>query len=219
MAETGVDYPVTYVESGLHASPEAMRRRIQAEIDSIANAGTILLGFGYCGNSLVGVSAPRSRMVLPRVDDCISLFLGSHQLRRDISAEQGTYFLTNGWLEHESNLLAEHRRCVQRYGQSKALRIMKTVLKNYRRLMFVNTGAYRMDEHVSRVQEFAGQMDLRLETVSGSLRYFKKLLQGPWDDEFIIVQPGEAFRLDFGTGGGQTASRNYLVKGGSGFSG
>lgn len=54
---TGVDYPVLWVESGLHNYPERLRKRIQQELDRISNVSTILVAFGFCGTALLGVKA------------------------------------------------------------------------------------------------------------------------------------------------------------------
>lgn len=188
--ETGVSHPIFFVESGLHNFPDSLRRRIQEEINRIDNVDTILMGFGYCGNSLIGIKSHRAGLVIPRVDDCISLLLGSYDLRKNISREMGTYFLTKGWLEYESNLLTEYERCVRRYGSEKALRIMKIMLQNYGRLVTIDTGAYPVEDFVSRTRDFADRLGMKHEIVGGSLRFLIKLLRGPWDEEFIIIEPG-----------------------------
>lgn len=156
----------------------------------------IILGFGYCGNSLMGIVSPRARLVIPRPDDCISLLLGSYEMRKSISREIGTYFLTKGWLEYESNLLKEYERCVKRYGSEKALRIMKIMLENYGRLMVIDTGAYQLEDFIGITRDFAEKLGIKHETVNGSLRFLDKLLLRPWDEEFIIMEPGREVTLE-----------------------
>lgn len=196
VSKTGVDYPIHWIESGLHNFPHTLRDRIQEEINSFENVQTILMGFGYCGNSLIGIKSHRARLVIPRADDCISLLLGSYEIRKDISKEMGTYFLTKGWLDYESNLLSEYQRSVKRYGTEKALRIMKIMLKNYGRIMIIDTGAYLFEGFIDKTRDFAEILGLRHETVSGSMRFLNKLLLGPWDGEFIIMEPGQEVTLE-----------------------
>jgi len=138
--QTGMNYPVLYIESGLHNRPDSLHQEIQKNIDKIDNVDIVLMVFGYCGNSLLGIKSSQFKMVIPRVDDCIPLLLGSSAMRKEISMEMGTYFLTKGWLESEHNLLQEHERCVTRYGEQRALRVMRTMLGNYKRLMVIDTG-------------------------------------------------------------------------------
>ena len=105
-AETGFAGEVRWVESGLHNRPEVLRAVFRRSSTGIDGAGTVLLAFGYCGNSVVGLTAGDFRLVIPRADDCITLLLGSCARRQEISSEVGTYFLTKGWLERGTAPLA-----------------------------------------------------------------------------------------------------------------
>ncbi len=194
--ETGVDYPVLFVESGLHNFPDRLGKRIQEEIDKIENVDNILLAFGYCGNSLLGIKSSMARLIIPKADDCISLLLGSYELRQNLSKEVGTYFLTKGWLENEQNLLTEYDRCVKRHGREKALRIMKLMLKHYHRLMIIDTHAFQLEDIFIKTKSFADLLGLSHEKIDGSMRFLKKLLLGPWDEEFVIIELGEEFTME-----------------------
>jgi hypothetical protein len=194
--ETGAAHPVIWIESGLHNWPEKLHRRLQEQISCIDNVEYIIMAFGYCGNSLLGIESPNARLVIPRVDDCISLLLGSYQKRQQMSAEMGTYFLTKGWMDYENNILKEYERCAARYGNEKAERVMKIMLENYKRLALIDTGAYNLDDCLSRSCSFACKLGLRHEVVPGSLDLLKKLFSGPWDEEFLIIPLGEVLTFD-----------------------
>jgi len=196
LQETDADYPVVYIESGLHTNPDALRRRIQGQLDMIDNVDAVLMAFGYCGNSLLGIKSAAFTIVVPRADDCIPLLLGSCEARRRISQEMGTYFATKGWLDNERNILVEYERCVSRYGEQRALRVMKTMLGHYRRFMVIDTGAFPIDSVTPRTEAFAARLGLQHATASGSLRLLHKLLLGQWDQEFIVLKPGEEIRLE-----------------------
>lgn len=193
--ETGVDFPVIYVESGLHNTPELLHKRIQEEINRIDNVDIILLLFGYCGNSLLGVKSDRAKLVLPKVDDCIPLLLGSCEIKKNISKEMGTYFLTKGWLDYENNLLQEYNRCVIRYGQARTSKIMKVMLGHYKRFMLIDTGAYSVESILPQTREFAERLNLCHEVAPGSLRLLYKLLQGEWDEDFFVLEPGQSITM------------------------
>ncbi|HWR37945.1 MAG TPA: DUF1638 domain-containing protein [Patescibacteria group bacterium] len=192
---TGCEYPVLYVESGLHNTPELLHKRIQEEVDRLDNVDLILLVFGYCGNSLLGIRSQQAKMVIARVDDCIPLLLGSAEERRQISKEMGTYFITKGWLDYENNIIREYRRCVERYGEGRAARVMKIMLGHYQRFLLIDTGAYPVETIAEQVKDFAEKMGMSHEIYNGSTRLLEKLLIGPWDDEFIVLEPGEELAM------------------------
>src|SRR5665648_113029 len=77
--------PIVWVESGLHNVPAQLTKRIQEEIDKISGVENILLLFGYCGNSIDGLVASQAQLVVPKVEDCISLLLGGDMIRQALS--------------------------------------------------------------------------------------------------------------------------------------
>lgn len=200
--ETGVDYPVKWVESGLHLYPDRLGSALQREVDSLDNVDTVIVGYGLCGNALLGLKASGARLVIPRVDDCISLLLGSYRKRIGLAREMGTYFLTRGWLENESNIILDYDRCMERYGEARTKKVFKTILTHYHRLALIDTGTYDLDDdYIKRACAVLEQLGLETMVVPGSIDYIKRLLTGPWEDDFVIVEPGgeltfEDFMLD-----------------------
>lgn len=195
MKEVDCNYPILWIDSGLHNYPELLRKRLQEELNHISNVQQVLLAFGFCGNALLGITAPNYRLIFPRVDDCITLLLGSYQKRKEISNEMGTYFLTKGWLEYETNIWVEYQDAVKKYGRKKADKIFKIMLQHYERLAVVETGAYPIDEFLEKTKLIADEFQLIHEVIPGELGYMKKLLTGPWDDEFVIIHPGKTITL------------------------
>ncbi|AOY74760.1 DUF1638 domain-containing protein [Clostridium formicaceticum] len=193
--ETNCNYPVLWIESGLHMVPDSLKKRLQDELDHISNVDRVLMAFGFCGNSLLGVTAPSYPIIFPRIDDCITLLLGSCKKRKEICDEMGTYFLTKGWLTYEKNIWAEYQDTVKRMGKARADRIFKTMLQHYKRLGVIETGAYDLEEFLNTTKLIADDLNLTHETIPGTLEYMKKLLTGPWDDEFVVINPGETIAL------------------------
>jgi hypothetical protein len=194
MAQAGVDYPVLYLDAGLHLWPDRLREAIQRDLDRIENVDVVLMGYGFCGESLVGVKSDRFKIVVPRVHDCISLLLGSTLAREQCGND--VYFFTKGWLDHEISIAHEYNRCVARYGEQKATSIMKKMMKHHKGLTAIDTGAYNVEPVKLQVQTLAEKMGWKFETVPGSLRIFHKLLKGPWDEEFVVLEPGQVITLD-----------------------
>ncbi len=188
----------TVFDFGLHIIPQKLRETLQEAINKVAGKyDTVILGYGLCSQALVGIQANGCRLVVPRVDDCISIFLGSraayiHQCR----AEPGTYYLTKGWIEVGDTPFSEYARMVERYGKELAEQIYKMMMGNYKRLALINTGHYELEKYREYTRRTAEQFGLRFEEIEGSTALIKKMVLGPWDEEFVVLEPGQTFALD-----------------------
>ena len=185
-------------EFGLHINPEKLRRTLQEAIDAVnGKYDTSVLGYGLCSQAVIGIKSDTSSLVVPRVDDCISIFLGSRSAYRvQTQSEPGTYYLTKGWIEVGDTPFAEYDRLIQRYGAERAERIIRLMLGNYKRLALINTGLYELERYRAYARRTAERFDLRYEEIEGSDTLVKKMIFGPWDDDFVVVQAGELIRYD-----------------------
>ncbi len=190
--------PIRWIESGMHNSPEKLRSFLQDEINSLESSDlyNILLLFGYCGNALLGLTSSSCRLVIPRVDDCISLLLGGNKIRNALSEKAMAYYLTRGWLRHDNNLWNEYHYCLRKYGPQRTEEIYRIMLGNYKNLNVIETGAYNLADILPQTEELAGALGLEHEIVGGSLHIIHKALLGKWDDDFAIIEPGRAVDLE-----------------------
>lgn len=196
----GMTYEV--LDFGLHLTPEKLRNKLQDTIDiASVEVDTIILGYGLCSMAVVGLKATDCTLVVPRVDDCIAIFLGSYAAYKQQAAQEpGTYYLTKGWIEVGDTPFEEHKRLIERYGPKRADRMIKLLLKNYTRLAFIDTGQYEQDRYRDYTRRTAKRFDLRYEELPGSTALVKKMLYGPWDDDFVIARSGETISYaDFKT--------------------
>jgi hypothetical protein len=199
-----VDYEV--LDFGLHVNPDALRRSLQAAIDRVSRtADTIILGYGLCSQAVVGLRANDCTLIVPNVDDCIAIFLGSDKAYREQSRyAPGTYYLTKGWIEAGDSPFDEYDGLVQQYGEAKARRLMDRILKNYTRLALINTGQYELQRYRDYSRRTAERFGLRFEEIPGSDALIKRMLNGHWGGDFVIARPGETIRyLDFKSTGGE----------------
>jgi hypothetical protein len=182
---------MTVLEFGLHVYPDRLKERLQEAVDSVRGDCDILLGYGLCSNAVVGLNSGSHRLVVPRVDDCIALFLGSREehLAR-LSEAPGTYYLTKGWVEAQWETLAEYARLVEKYGEKRARKVAEVMYKNYTRIVLINTGNYRMDDFRDFARAMADFLDLEYVEIPGSNRMLEKMLAGDWEPEFLVVPPG-----------------------------
>jgi hypothetical protein len=182
---------------GLHINPDKLREALQEAVDAVAGQyDTIILGYGLCSRAVVGIKANGCRLVVPRVDDCIAIFLGSRTAySNQCRAEPGTYYLTKGWIEVGDTPFSEYERSIQLYGKDRAERIFRLMMGNYKRLALINTGQYELEKYREYTRRTAKQFGLRYEEIEGSDALVRKMIFGPWDDEFVVLEPGETFDL------------------------
>ena len=193
---------ITYeiLDFGLHLIPENLRQSLQDAIDqSCQDYDTIILGYGLCSMAVVGLQARECALVVPKVDDCVAIFLGSEQAYSEQARkEPGTYYLTKGWIEVSDTLLDEHQRMVEKYGEEKADFVMGEMLKHYKRLVYIDTGFENQEKYRTYAQKVADHFELRFEEIRGSNILIKKMLDGPWDSDFVVAPPGHTITyLDF----------------------
>ena len=132
------------------------------------------------------------RLVVPAADDCISLLLGSRRrYKEEHGACPGTYYYTRGWIDFIDDPYKDYLKIVPKYGEEKAARVARMILANYTRVAIIDTGVVSVETLRPYVEMVAAFYELPVEYLEGSLRYLSKLVNGPYDEEFLVVEPGE----------------------------
>jgi len=187
------------LDFGLHALPCRLHRTLQEHINRAdGRYDTLILGYGLCSLALAGISAAHSQLVIPRVDDCIAIFLGSRSAYlSQFNRVPGTYYLTKGWIEAGDTPFSEYDKNCDIYGKEKADAIYQLMMANYTRLVFIHTQqAANMDSYRNYTRETAKRFGLVFGEVQGSDALIQKLLHGPWDEDILIVEPGGKVRME-----------------------
>jgi hypothetical protein len=128
---------------------------------------------------------------------------------RKASALVPTYYLTAGWLRHESNVVSDYERMAAGYGQAKADRITRMMLKHYRRFGLVDTEVYDLGLVAGRVGPLAGRLGLNVENLPGNTSWLDRLLKGPHGTgDFLVLPPHTELTFDHWSG--------FLLSGGEG---
>ncbi len=148
------------VEKGLHNTPDILRVELQERVDA-AEPGrydAILLGYGLCGNALLGLTARDVPVVVPRAHDCITLYLGSRATYNAKFAENsGTYYYTADYIERTSSdqdslavslgtaittdIQAVYETYVEKYGKDNAdylMEVMGEWSAHYSRAVYID---------------------------------------------------------------------------------
>jgi hypothetical protein len=194
---------VHFLDYGLHRVPARMTGTLQEMISGIEEPSLIVLGYGLCGNGLKGLKAGVHTLLVPRVDDCIALLLGSYRTyMREFQAVPGTYYLSKGWLESGSHPLKEYQEYVPRYGEKEAMWIMDQQYQHYERLVLVahnqaDLEAYR--PQAQGVARFCQRWNMRYEEMLGSDAYVRRLAElvsGAMQEGAVGTVAGIAAALD-----------------------
>jgi hypothetical protein len=205
----GIDFEK--LDFGLHQTPENLHKELQKRIDESPDYNYIVLGYGMCGMATVGLYSNTATLVIPKVDDCISIFLGSRDTYEKRQHEfPGSYFLTRGWLDgfeegqiNELSPITEiMKQLTEKYGVERARRIFsvyqdRAVLQNYKRMVFISTtDGNDLEQYREKGRERAERLNLTYEEVKGTDSFLKKLVSGDWDSDFVVVPPGRPVNFD-----------------------
>jgi hypothetical protein len=182
-----------YLPFGLHLNPEYLHLELQKEIDqSDSTIKTILLGYGMCSKGTIGLHARGFRLVIPKAHDCISILLGCKEEHlRQYLQEPGTFYLTKGWIECGDNPYSEYKKLCQKYSPDKAYRLEKLVIANYTRLAFISAVDQSAMDYQNYSEYVANFFGLRFEVIRGSALWLQKLINGQWDQDFVVINSGE----------------------------
>jgi hypothetical protein len=208
----GLAQQVTFMDYGLHRVPGKMAGTLQEVLDGLEQPSLVVLGYGLCGTGLKGLRAGPHTLLVPRVDDCIALLLGSyHAYMREFQAVPGTYYLSKGWLESGSHPLKEYHEYVPVYGEKEAMWIMDQQYQHYERLVLVAHSEVDLEGYRPQAQEvsrFCERWAMRYEEMLGSDRYIRRLIElaeqlagngtsaSVTDTDFVIVPAGGEIRQE-----------------------
>lgn len=212
----GLELEVEYLEGGLHDVPDQLRTKLQERIDEVSASGDydrIVLGYGLCGRGTAGLYARNIPFVIPRVQDCIALFLGSDAVyRREFRKNPGTYYISGGWYEEQvqpqvfrprvkraeaSQNEALRKESLEyfeeRYGRKNAEMIYQfynSWQKNYSRAGFIDTGAGDTQVYDAYARDMAEEFGWKFERLEGSLHLLEAMiLSEKTTDEVLFVAP------------------------------
>jgi Protein of unknown function (DUF1638) len=195
----GPNVAVETFDIALHARPDVLRTTLQRAIDASDGAyDPIFLGYGMCSRALVGLVARRSRLVFPKADDCIEIFLGS-RLRRvqEVENEPGTYFLTRGYLADGATVFAEHDRVVSRYGRDRGERLFARLIAHYKRLVYIRMPRVpTLAADRAHARAMAARHGMAYVELEGTPELMGRMVTGDWRHDIVLVPPGQRVTLE-----------------------
>ena len=70
------------------------------------------------------------------------------------------------------------------------------MFQHYTRLLFINTGQGDQERYRDRARQNAERLSLRYDETSGSVALIRKMIDGPWDNDFVVAKPGETIKFE-----------------------
>jgi len=181
------------LDIGLHLSPERLRDRLRQEVRAIQEPGwDIILGYGLCGRAAEGVGSQESRLILPRVDDCVGALLGSRVRHKAIMGRNpGCFFLEPKWVGSEVDIFAQCQKGLERIPENRRAQIVQMTLKHYSQLALLEHGAEGGEEATAYCRQLAETHHFDFIKYFSDLRLLARLAAGDWNQEdFVIAEPG-----------------------------
>lgn len=212
---------VEIVKLGLHATPDVLRAHLQKRIDAaetgIVKYEAILLAYGLCGKATNDLTARSIPVIIPRAHDCITLFLGSRDAyKHQFEDMPGTYWYALDYLQRNDDpnttlslgaavegdkLSATYEEYVEKYGRDNAdyiMSIMGAWQEHYQRAVYIDMGIGDGSSVEGKAQGDAERRGWTFERMQGNSTLVKRLLYGEWDEDFLVIPPGESIRMTYG---------------------
>ncbi len=204
---------VEFTEKNSHNYSDKLRKIIQDKIDQCIdkNYDAILLGYGLCGNSTIGLESRDTRIVIPRAHDCCTLFLGSKgEFERHFKDNPSQPFSSPGYMErsdspfHDALLRGDmetdpvYQEYVEKWGEENARYIYETMYgaKNTnKKLIYIEIPETRNPRYAELCRKRAEESGMEWVPLVGSIELLRDLMSGNWQEErFLILNPGQRSR-------------------------
>jgi len=191
----------------LHRDPADLRARLQSRIDETSTTyDAVVMAYGLCGQSTAGLIANTVPLIIPRAHDCITLFLGDRErYGQEFRENPGTYWYSLDYTERndgsaglgtEADAKTQdlYQEYVTKYGPDNAdylMEVMGAWQEHYDRAALIDMGVGDNAGIEAQTREEAARRGWRFERIAGDLILIRRLLDGDWETDFLVLDPGE----------------------------
>lgn len=170
---------IVYLDGAIHVNPQKMKEAIKEQIDILkGKVDIVFLGYGFC-QSLKGIEDEVDLpVILPQVDDCISLLLTPERRAEEIKKETGTWFMTPGWAEVGVEMIIKELKLERAIKRGKdPIDMARRLFTHYKRGLYINTGAGSDADNMAKAEDFCTTFNLALETCTAEPVLLKEWLE------------------------------------------
>ena len=186
------EYPVIYLSRLYHRDPAEMREHVISALEGLdPKVDTVLVSMGFCGGSWDKVKVP-CRLVIPRIDDCISLLLQTTDEPVSDLKKPDHLYVKDKDPEKES-FRGIFERMTRDTDEETKKRYHEDWMRYYHEIDIIETETNdsRRPEYAAAVKKDADWLQADLAYVPGSTHLLEKLISGDWDEQFMVFGPGE----------------------------
>lgn len=182
-------YPVYYLDRKYHVNPSEMRQEIIKIFNKLdTEIDTVLVVMGFCGGSWENIKTDK-RIIIPHVDDCISLLLHNDNNPKINLKEDGHFYYRE--LNNKSNSLETMKENLcKKLGEKEGEELFKKWFSNIKNLDIIDTGTYDSYDknHLEQVYKDSELINAQVRHVKGSNIIIEKLFSKKWDEQFLILE-------------------------------
>ena len=185
-------YPVIYLSRIYHRDPEEMREHVISALEGLdPEVETVLVSMGFCGGSWDKVKVP-CRVVIPRVDDCISLLLQTtDEPVSNLKKQDHLYVKDKDPFKENFKSIFDH--LTRDIDEETKKRYHEDWMRYYREIDIIETeiNDSRRPEYAAVVKADADWLQAEMAYIPGGTLLLEKLISGNWDGQFMVFEPGE----------------------------
>ena len=189
------DYPVIYLSRIYHRDPAEMRENVIRALEGLdPEVETVLVSMGFCGGSWNKVKVP-CRVVIPRVDDCISLLLQTTD-EPVSNLKKPDHLYVKDKDPDKENFKSIFDHLTKDIDEDTKKRYHEDWMRYYREIDIIETEVNdsRRPEYAETVKKDADWLQAEMAYVPGGTHLLEKLLSGNWDEQFMVFEPRETTR-------------------------
>ena len=186
------DYPVIYLSRIYHRDPEEMREHVISALEGLdPEVETVLVSMGFCGGSWDKVKVP-CRVVIPRVDDCISLLLQTTD-EPVSNLKKPDHLYVKDKDPDKENFKSIFDHLTKDIDEETKKRYHEDWMRYYREIDIIETeiNDSRRPEYAAAVKADADWLQAEMAYIPGGTHLLEKLISGNWDGQFMVFEPGE----------------------------
>lgn len=200
---------VEFVKMLAHNEPKTLNRELQERIDRAVQErdyDAVILGFGICGNAVLGLTCPIP-LIIPRVHDCCTLFMGSKEnFITHFGHALSTRWRSCGYFErcdldyrnnqdfdsHKTN--PEYLQLLEQYDEEEADYVWEVMHPPIEtdEVIYIHIDGFEYSGSRERFTQESEAQGKTVKTLQGDTGFIRKLIFGEWDEkQFLTLQPGQ----------------------------